>query len=407
VPAGAQMSTTKDLGLLALIFAAALLGPALTLATRGALPAVVGTLVAGVILGKTALGIVDPAKGDFALLYDLGFLTLMLTVGMRVPLHDRRIQGAIGKGAVAAAAVVPLALASGLVAHLAGGGPTLVYAVVIGSSSAAVALPVIDETHLSGSAVLTAMAWITIADIVSTLAIPLALDPSRTAHSALGAVIVAASVALVFLVGERLSREPWIKRVRKEGKRRGWAIDLRVALIVLVGLAYVAQKVGASLLVAGFGVGLVIAAIGGPKRLSNEVLGLGQGFLVPLFFVLLGARLDLRALTSSHRAVILAVALAALAIVVHVAVSALIRAPRAVGLLATAQIGVPAAVISLGLAQHAITDAQAAAIFCAALVSIAVTAAGAAILRRGFSSSGSSGSSGSGGEGGRTAGAPR
>ncbi|MGZ4326072.1 MAG: cation:proton antiporter, partial [Solirubrobacteraceae bacterium] len=68
------MSTTTELGLLAVIFAAALLGPALTLATHGAMPAVVGELVAGVILGKTALGIVDPAKGSFALLYDLGFL---------------------------------------------------------------------------------------------------------------------------------------------------------------------------------------------------------------------------------------------------------------------------------------------------------------------------------------------
>jgi Kef-type K+ transport system membrane component KefB len=397
------VSTTKDLGLLALIFAAALLGPALTLATRGALPAVVGELIAGVILGKTALGIVNPDQGDFALLYDLGFLTLMFSVGMRVPLHDRRIQGAIGKGAVAVAAVVPLALASGFVAHLAGGGPALVYAVVIGSSSAAVALPVIDETHLTGSAVLTAMAWITIADIVSTLAIPLALDPSRTAHSALGALIVAACVALVFVVSDRLSRAPWVKHVRKEGKQRGWAIDLRLALIVLVGLAYVAEKVGASLLVAGFGVGLVVGARGGPTRLSNEVLGLGQAFLVPLFFVLLGARIDLRALTSSHSAVILAVALAALAIVVHVTVSALIRAPRAVGLLATAQIGVPAAVISLGLAEDAITDAQAAAIFCAALVSIAATAAGAAILRRRAAgkddSDGSDGSDGSGSSG--------
>lgn len=371
-----------DLGLLALIFAAALLGPALTVATRGALPAVVGELVAGVILGKTALGIVDPAKGDLSLLYDLGFLTLMFTVGMHVPLHDRRIRGAVRSGVVAVVAVVPLALASGLVAHLAGGGPALVYAVVIGSSSAAVALPVIDESGLSGPAVLAAMAWITIADVVATLAIPLAIAPSRAAHSALGAVIVAVLVAAVFVAGEWLAGKPWVRSIRKEGKRRGWAIDLRVAVIVLVGLAYVAQEVGAGLLVAGFGTGLVAAAIGGPKRLSKEVLGLGQGFLVPLFFVLLGTRLDLRALTSSHRAVILAVALAVLAIAVHVAVTVLIRAPRAVGLLATAQVGVPAAVIALGLPAHAITEAQAAAIFCAALVSIGATAAGAAILRR-------------------------
>jgi Kef-type K+ transport system membrane component KefB len=371
-----------DLGLIALILAASLLGPALTLLTRGALPAVVGELLAGVILGKTALGIVDPAKSDLSLLYDLGFATLMFTVGMHVPLRDPRVRAAGRSGVVAVAVSIPLALASGLAAHLAGGGPALVYAVVIGSSSAAVALPVIDETGLGGPAVLAAIAWITIADVIATLAVPLAIVPARAGHAALGALIVAAVLAVVFLVAHRLRRAGPIKHVRKEGKRRGWAIDLRIALIVLVGLAYLAQRTGASLLVAGFGTGLVAGAIGGPKRLSREVLGLGQGFLVPVFFVLLGARLDLRALTSSGRTVILACVLAALAIAVHVVVSVVIRAPRAVGLLASAQVGVPAAVIALGLPDHAITQGQASAIFCAALAAIGACAAGAAILRR-------------------------
>jgi Kef-type K+ transport system membrane component KefB len=371
-----------DLGLIALILAASLLGPALTLLSRGALPAVVGELLAGVILGNTALGIVDPAKSDLSLLYDLGFATLMFIVGMHVPLHDPRVRAAGRSGAVAVAVSIPLALASGLAAHVAGGGPALIYAVVIGSSSAAVALPVIDETGLSGAAVLTAIAWITIADVVATLAVPLAIVPGRAGHAALGALIVAAAVAAVFVIDRLLRRQGAVKHIRKEGKRRGWAIDLRIALIVLVGLAYLAQRTGASLLVAGFGTGLVVGAIGGPKRLSQEILGLGQGFLVPVFFVLLGARLDLRALTSSGRTVVLACLLAALAIAVHVVVSMVIRAPKAVGLLATAQVGVPAAVIALGLPDHAITQGQASAIFCAALAAIGACAAGAAILRR-------------------------
>ena len=245
------------------------------------------------------------------------------------------------------------------------------YAVVIVSSSAAVALPVIDESGLSGPSVLAAMAWITIADVLATLAVPLAIQPSHAAHAALGALIVAAAVAAVFLVAHRLRGSQEIHQIRKEGKRRGWAIDLRVALIILVALAYLAEKTGASLLVAGFGTGLVVAAIGGPKRLSQEVLGLGQGFFVPLFFVLLGAKLDLRALTSSGRTVLLAVMLAVLTVAVHVLVSVAIRAPRSVGLLASAQVGVPAAVITLGLADHTLTQAQASAIFCSALASIA------------------------------------
>jgi Kef-type K+ transport system membrane component KefB len=372
-----------DLGLLALILTVGLLGPALALLSRGAVPVVVGQVLAGVILGKSALQIVDPAKSDLVLLYDLGFATLMFMVGMHIPLRDRRLRSALRGGLIAVAVAVPLSLAAGFVAHLAGGGPTLVFAVVIVSSSAAVALPVIDESHLDSPPVLTAMAWITVADILATVAIPLALTPSRAGHAAVGALIVAGLVAAVFLLARRLRHSPLVRRLRHEGKDRDWAIDLRVAVIVLVTLSYVAEKVGASLLMAGFGTGLVAGALGGPKRLSREVLGLGQGFLVPLFFVLLGTRLDLRALGQSDRAVLLALTLAAMTIGVHLLVSRTIRAPIAVGLLASAQIGVPSAVIALGLPTGAIDQAQASAIFCAALVSIGACAAGAAILRRG------------------------
>jgi Kef-type K+ transport system membrane component KefB len=371
-----------DLGVIALITTAALLGPALSVLTRGALPSVVGQLLAGVVLGKTGFRVFSPEKSDVALLYSLGFATLMFSVGMGVPLHDPRLRGALRRGLVAVAAAVPLSLAAGYAARAATSGPALVYAVVIGSSSAAVALPIIDETRLGGPAVLAALAWITAADILATLAIPLVIVPSRAGHAAVGTVIVAALVLAVLVAVHRLRGVGFVKRIRKEGKRRGWAIDLRVALVVLVTLSFVAQKVGSSLLVAGFGTGLVVAAAGGPKRLSQEVLGLGQGFLVPLFFVLLGAKLDLRALGSGGDAVPLALLLPALAVGVHLAACAAIRAPLPVGLLASAQIGVPAAVIALGLPAHAISEGQAAAIFCGALASILAASAGAALLRR-------------------------
>ena len=371
-----------DLGLLALICAAALLGPALSLLSRGALPAVVGQLLAGVLLGQTLFGFVDPARPGLALLYDVGFATLMFTVGMHIPLHDDRLRAALGAGARATLVAIPLALVAGELCHLAGTGPALVYAVVIVSSSAAVALPVIQENRLDGPQVMAAMAWITIADVVATLAIPLALTPSRALHAAGGALIVAVCVAALAIAASRVRGSPLVAHVRHESKKRGWAIDLRVALVALVGLSYLALEVGASLLVAGFGVGLVVGWIGGPKRLSHEVLGLGQGFFVPVFFVLLGAHLDLRALGHDGRAVLLALLLAAATVAVHLITSRVLRTPPAIGLLATAQIGVPAAVIALGLPSGAIDQGQASTIFCAALVSIGVCAAGAAILRR-------------------------
>ena len=245
------------------------------------------------------------------------------------------------------------------------------------------------------------MAWITIADVLATLAVPLAIRPSHAAHAALGALIVAAAVAAVFLVAHRLRGSREIQRIRKEGKRRGWAIDLRVALIILVALAYLAREdrsepARGRVRRPGSWWPRSADPSGSPRRCS----GSARASWCRCSSCCWGPSSTCGQLTSSGRTVLLAVMLALLTIAVHLLVSVVIRAPRAVGLLATAQVGVPAAVISLGLADHTLTQGQASAIFCAALASIGACAAGAAILRR------SGGDHAGGDGGGRGAGHP-
>ncbi len=371
-----------SLGPLALVLACALLGPVLAFAGRGMVPIVVGELLAGIVLGSSVLGVINPDEESLRLIYEIGFATLMFTVGMHVPLRDARLRPAIGRGARAVAVTIVLALGAGAAAHAIGSGPWLVYAVIISSSSAAIALPVIEDLRLEGEAALTAMAWITIGDVLATVAIPLVLSPSGAGHAAGGALIVAGVTLALLVAGRALRRRAWAQRVRHEGKERMWAIDLRIAVVAFIGLGWLAQQVGASLLVAGFGTGLVVAALGGPRRLTREVLGLGQGFFIPVFFVLLGAQINLRALADDTSAIWLGVALCGLTIVVHVLTARVVGLPRASGLLATAQIGVPAAVIALGLPIRAITEAQAGAIFAAALGTIAACSLGGALLAR-------------------------
>ncbi len=77
--------------------------------------------------------------------------------------------------------------------------------------------------------------------------------------------------------------------------------------------------------------GLVVAAIGGPKRLSTQVRGVAEGFFVPLFFVVLGARLDFSALLDHSDLLLVSAVLIVLNLVIH-AFAALVRAghcPRA------------------------------------------------------------------------------
>jgi Kef-type K+ transport system membrane component KefB len=370
-------------GTLVLIVLAGLGGPLLGVATRRFIPVVVGEILAGIIVGPAVLGTVHPADVTIAKLGEIGFAMLMLTVGMHLPLSDRRLAAAARKGGLLAAIVCVLAVPAGLLAaSIAGSGHAAIYAVVLASGSAAVLLPAVEETGLAGAEVLTVMAQVTIADVITILAVPVVLQPGRVGHVALGGLLVAAAAVLLFALARLLAGHEWLRRVRRLSKQRRWALDLRLSLLVLFALAWIAQQGGTSILIAGFAAGVMVAVIGGPKRLSTQVRGIADGFFVPLYFVVLGAQLDLAGLVRSPSMLALAGALAILNVAVHLLAALLVRLPVAGALTATAQLGVPAAVASLGLAEHLLSAVVATAIVASALVSLAVCTVGVEMLAR-------------------------
>jgi Kef-type K+ transport system membrane component KefB len=370
-------------GTLVLIVLAGLGGPLLGVATGRFIPVVVGEILTGILVGPAVLGAVHPADATTATLGEVGFAMLMLTVGMNLPLRDRRLAAAARKGGLLAALVCVLAVPAGLLAAaVAGTGHAAIYAVLLASGSAAVLLPAVQETRLEGAAVLGVMAQVTIADIVTILAVPIVLQPGRIGHVVLGGVLVAAGAVALFVFARLLAGRAWVHRLRHLSKQRRWALDLRLSLLVLFVLAWIAQKGGTSILIAGFAAGLMVAVIGGPKRLSTQVRGIADGFFVPLYFVVLGAQLDLAGLVRHPTMLALAGALAALNVVIHLLAGALARQSMAGALAASAQLGVPAAVASLGLAEHLISAVVATAIVVAALVSLAVCTLGVDRLRQ-------------------------
>jgi Kef-type K+ transport system membrane component KefB len=368
---------------LVVIVLAGLGGPLLGALGRRFVPVVIGEILAGILVGPAVLNAVDPANITVSFLGEVGFAMLMLTVGMHLPLRDRRLVASARDGALLAGAVCLLAVPGGLLAaSIAGTGHAAVYAVVLASGSAAVLLPALQETGIAGAEVMTVMAQVTIADVITILSVPIALQPGRLEHAALGALLVAGVAALVLLTERALSAGDWLHHVRQLSKQRNWALDLRVSLLVLFLLAWVAQKGGTSILIAGFGAGLVVAVIGGPKRLSTQVRGVAEGLFIPLYFVVLGARLDLAGLVRQPSELALAGALTALNVIIHLVAATLLRRPLAGALAATAQLGVPAAVASLGLSEHVLSSVTATAIVASALVSLFVCTAGVEQLVR-------------------------
>jgi Kef-type K+ transport system membrane component KefB len=378
----ARMSAVS-FGVLALIVLCGFAGPLLGTAGNGAVPVVVGELAAGILLGKTGINAIDPGNPTLSFMAEIGFAMLMFAVGMNVPLRDRRMRASLGKGASSALLVAVIAVGGGLLlARIDGSGHAGVYAVLVASGSAAVVLPILQERSLAGPLALAVMAQVTVADIGATVAVPLVLAPERVWRILAGSAIVAACSIVALLATRRLRGHAGVQALRRLGKRRGWAVDLRLSLILLFGLAWLTERSGASLLIAGFGAGLMVAAVGGPKRLSNEVLGIAGGFFIPLFFVVLGARLDLRGLFSDPSLIELAGGLAALNVGVHLLAGRLGRQPPAAGLVASAQLGVPSAIVALGLPAHVLNSAQAGSIMLAALFSVFCCSVGALWLER-------------------------
>lgn len=378
-----MMVSMIGFGTLLVFVLAGLAGPLVGLTRRWFVPVVAGEILAGILVGPEVLGAVDPTEPAVSFLGEVGFAMLMLTVGMHLPLRDPRLARSLRAGALLAGLVCLLAIPGGLLAaFLAGTGHAAVYAVVLASGSAAVLLPAFQEARIRGTVAMRVMAQVTIADILTIVSIPVVLQPGRIGHAALGAALVALAATGLLIGARALAGQEWVHLVRHRSKRRHWALDLRLSLLILFFLAWIAQQGGTSILIAGFGAGVTVAILGGPKRLSTQVRGVADGFFIPLYFVVLGARLDLSGLFSHASMLALAAALATLNVVIRLLAGALARMPPAGELAASAQLGVPAAVASLGLADKVLSPVAATAIVASALVSLTVSTLGIDMIAR-------------------------
>ncbi|MEY2583426.1 MAG: hypothetical protein QOE09_3275 [Ilumatobacteraceae bacterium] len=370
-----------NFGALALMVAAGLVGPVLALPRKFGLPVVVGEIAAGVAIGPSGFDWVDPGDTLLSGLAAIGFALLMFIVGTHVPVRDRQLRSALAMGAAVVATVGLLAAFGGVLLgpHVGLDRPAIL-AVILATSSGAVALPVLQGLGRSDRVVLVTTVWIAVADVGTVLALPLVLATGSIARVVTGGLLVVMAAAVLYFMGVAARGSELVRRSRSKSHRYGWGLDLRVSLLALFTCAWLANRFGTSILIAGFAVGVVVALLGESQRVAQQLVGIGEGFAIPLFFVHLGAQLDLGALFESPRALLLGGALSSLAIAIHIVAGALWRLPPSMGLMASAQLGVPASVVSIGLATHQLTGAQGAAVMASMLVTLAACALGAAVL---------------------------
>jgi len=281
---------------------AAALGLALVLgfiATRMRLPALVGYLLAGVVIGPFTPGFV--ADGEMASqLAEIGVMLLMFGVGLHFSLGDllavRKIAvpGALVQMAVATLLGMGLALWWGW-----GLGGALVFGLALSVASTVVLLRALETLGILDSYTgRIAVGWLVVEDLAMVLVLvllpPLAQWLNGTAGAGstadlwktLGWTIaqVGGFVALMLVVGRRVF--PWILwQVARTGSRELFTLCVVAAA---VGIAFgSAALFGVSFALGAFFAGMVMRESEFSHRAAQESLPLRDAFAV-LFFVSVG-----------------------------------------------------------------------------------------------------------------------
>jgi Kef-type K+ transport system membrane component KefB len=283
--------------LVAIFIATKILGE---LAQRLGQPAVLGELIAGVLLGGSVLGIVNPSDPTLAALAQIGVIVLLFETGLHTELQSLLSVGSIATTVGLAGVVIPLALgyATGLAVGL-GHVAALIGGAALCATSVGISARVLSDLGrlespegrvVLGAAVLDDIVGLIILAVLADVVAGTSIDVLHVARISLVAILF--FVGAVF-IGSRVAPPAFgiIERIKSAGALGVFGLAFAFAL------ALFAKLTGSALIIGAFAAGLVLFGIPQKQQIERSTTTIGH-FFVPIFFATVGAEVDLRALAN-------------------------------------------------------------------------------------------------------------
>ncbi len=283
------------LPLVGILLAARLAG---AFARRIGLPAVLGELLAGLILGPSFFGLIRPDAllGGVA---DLGVLVLMFIAGLETDLTEMRRVGRASTATAVGGVVLPFAAGFGFGAllHL-DPAASLFLGAVLTATSVSVSVQVLGEARALRSRVGSVILGAAVLDDVLGIVI-LSLVLSLTGKGedlVITLVRLVAFFPVAILLG-RLVISPLLRRLsRGHEKEAGLALVLAVVFLY----AWAAEALGGLAAITGaYVAGVLIAQLHDAEWIAKGAQTVGQALFVPVFFVMVGVQADLRTISTA------------------------------------------------------------------------------------------------------------
>jgi Kef-type K+ transport system membrane component KefB len=360
------------------------------------LPAIVLEIVLGIVIGPSGLGWVRPDL-PVSILALVGLAFLLFLSGLEIEvdrLHGRVLKLTAFGFALSFAISIILGLA------LEAGGfvkSPLFVAIVLVSSSLGVLVPVLKDSHNAGSSFgQLVIAAASIAEFGAIILLSLFFSGKGSTSTAGTLILLGMFALVVVLVGVAIAgveRSISLSRVLRRLQDTTAQIRVRAAFVLLIGFTALADQVGLATILGAFAAGALLAMIDRDEmthpqfRLKLEAAGFGV--FIPVFFVTSGLRFDANALFASTSTVarvplfLLAIYLArGLPAIVYVRMLGRSRSVIA-GVLQATTLTFTVTATQIGLQLGVVSQASAAGLVAAGLLSVLISPAlGLVLLRR-------------------------
>jgi Kef-type K+ transport system membrane component KefB len=347
------------------------------------IPAVVLEIIGGIVIGPSVLGWVHiDLPVQILALFGLAFLLFL--AGLEIDVH--RLRGRLLRYAVLGY-LVSLVLGYGAGASFKAVGwvsQPLLLAITLASTALGLLVPVLKDARQLGSAIgQSALAAASIADFAAIVLLSLFFSSGGSTGSK--AVVLGAFAGLVVVTGLAVSgaaRSMRLGQVLLRLQDTTAEIRVRFAVLLLVAFTALAERFGLESILGAFLAGAIVGLVdrdsASHPNFRSKLEAIGYGFLVPVFFVSSGIKLDLGGLLHSPSALV-RVPVFLLALLVVRGLPALIglrangtRATLALGLLQATSLPFIVTATQIGVTLGKITPVTAAALVCAGLLSVLI-----------------------------------
>lgn len=260
------------------------------------IPETVFLLIAGSLLGPHVAGVIN-LTDSVELLSDLGLAFLFLLAGYEI--NPKTLTGSQGKRGLATwvisliLAFVAIRLSPELSISRING---IAIAIALTTTALGTLIPILKERELTGTRVGDAiLSYGTWGELGPVIAMALLLS-TRAEWKTILILVAFVAIAVVMAVVPAKAKKAGhrVFRFLTENADSTSQTMMRVTVFLLVGLVTLSAVFDLDIVLGAFAAGFVLRYIipEGDKALENKLDGVAYGFLIPVFFVASGARID-------------------------------------------------------------------------------------------------------------------